>query len=65
MERLEKLSEEFNIPFDDIRTSDEATEARHNHADSRKGIFLIARKFGMGYDLKLKEEAHVISLVND
>ena len=62
---MEKLCENYDIAFEDIQTREKALEARQNHADTQRGVFMVNKKFAMGYDLKLKDEPLVIVLVND
>ena len=62
---MKKLCDDNDIAFEDIQTREKALEARINHADTLRGVFMVNKKFAMGYDLKLKDEPLVIVLVND
>jgi hypothetical protein len=64
-ERLEKISQDYNVPFENIQKTSHALQARKIHAESSSGIFCLNRKFSMGLDLKLKKEALVIIYGND
>ena len=64
-ERLKKISQDYNIAFENIQKTSYALQARKSHAESSLGIFCLNRKFSMGLDLKLKQEALVIILGND
>ena len=62
---MKQLCEDYGIAFEDIQHRKEALEARQNHVHTQRGVFMVNRKFAMGYDLKLKVEPLVMVLVND
>ena len=62
---MKSLCKTFSIAFEDIQTTEEAVLARLNHETTTTGVFMVNRKFAMGYDLKLKVEPLVMVLVND
>ena len=59
------MTADGTIPFVSIEKTKSAIIEREKFRAQTRGIFLVNRKFGRGYDLKLGADALVCVLVND
>ena len=65
IKKLEKIASSASQNCNTIRNERDAKLCRLTHGSKTRGLYIIMREFGRGYDLKLLKEALVLVLVNN
>ena len=62
---IEVMCDKSKVAFVHIKDPQEASQQRLEYNSNTTGVFILQRKFGRGYDLKLGTEATVLILANE
>lgn len=60
IDKMTKVGTPQGITYEIINSDVKAAQVRGNGLDLRQGVFLVDPRFGVGYDLKLGADAHVV-----